>query len=116
MIITLKDKPHSYTPIELKKPKFNSAQKNAIYDRLEDAFLEKFNSAVYDIQTIDFDYYEIRNFIEHKISAIVIKKDGDYGTLDSEISCFNGGVEEIRYHQNHIHYTRTVIEKKPKRR
>lgn len=116
MIILLNNEPYSYTPVEFKRTKLNPELKNAVYDELEKDLLDKFDSEIYEIRYIDFNTYELKYFIEHKVSAIIYRKDGIYGEDYREFNILGrAATEEIRQHRRHIHYVKTVTEKKPRR-
>ncbi|WP_178128575.1 hypothetical protein, partial [Pseudomonas sp. FSL R10-2398] len=96
--------------------KLNPELKNAVYDELEKDLLDKFDSEIYEIRNIDFNTYELKYFIEHKVSAIIYRKDGIYGEDYREFNILGrAATEEIRQHRRHIHYVKTVTEKKPRR-
>lgn len=116
MIFSFKNSSFSVAPVYAKQPKIHPTTLNYVYDELEDDLLAKFNENDYIIKKVDFDTNELKYFYEHKVSAIITKKDGIYedGTILNHLG--NATTEEITTHRNHIHYIKTVIEKKTKRR
>ncbi|MFG0682620.1 hypothetical protein ACF8GB_19205 [Pseudomonas sp. xss_4] len=116
MIFSFKGSSFSVSPANDMNQRIHPATLNYVYDELEDDLLAKFNENEYVIKKVDFDTNELKYFYEHKVSAIITKKDGIYedGSILNHLG--NATTEEITTHRNHIHYVKTVIEKKTKRR
>lgn len=116
MIFSFNNKSISVSPVYDDKPRIHPATLNYIYDELEDDLLAKFNENDYVIKKVDFYTNDLKYYYEHKVSAIITKKDGIYEEKTKLNLLGNATTEEIRTHRNHIHYIKTVIEKKTKRR